>query len=203
MGLGKMGRRGQCAVLAAWLCVAAATGQSAAADAATDAQLAAGEILVTTRAIAGSELPEATVQAVIDAPPVAVWKIVDDCANYKRNMMRIAESKLLSRTGAVSVCEVTVDMPMPMRNMTSVNEATATVGPPQWKRAWKLLRGDYKRNEGSWTLTAFDTAGTRTRVVYKIWAEPNISVPNFLIRKAQLSALPDMIKKLRSTLGAK
>ena len=45
---------------------------SLAAD--VESRLAAGEVVVTTRAVAGCELPEAIVQAVIDAPPAAVWR---------------------------------------------------------------------------------------------------------------------------------
>ena len=167
-----------------------------------DERLAAGEIIVSTRDV-GAQLPEATVQAVVDAPPAAVWKIIDDCANYKRNMPRIAESKQLSRNGNVAICEVTVDMPMPLSNLTSVTEATATVGPPMWKRAWKFIRGTYKRNEGSWTLSAFDPEGKRTRVVYKVLAVPDMSVPNFMIRRAQEGAFPDLLKRLRVASGAK
>lgn len=169
----------------------------------TEERLAAGEVIVTTHDV-GAELPQAEVQAVINAPPAAVWKIVDDCANYKRNMPRIADSKLLQRNGNVATCQVTVDMPMPFSNLTSVSEATSTAGPPQWKRVWKMIRGDYKRNEGSWVLTPFDAAGTRTKAVYKVLAIPNVSLPNFVLRKAQQGALPDMIERIRAaTAGAK
>ena len=166
-----------------------------------ETRLAAGEVVVSTRAVAGAELPEAIVQAVIDAPPAAVWKLVDDCNGYKRTMPRIADSKELSRSGVNSVCLVTVDMPMPMSNLTSTTEVVSTPGPATWKRAWKLIKGDYKRNEGSWVLTAFDAEGKRTRAVYRVIADPNVSVPNFVIRKAQESALPDMMKKIRSQLA--
>ena len=66
-----------------------------------------------------------------------------------------------------------------------------------------MLRGDYKHNEGSWVLTPFDAAGTRTRAIYKIWAEPNVSLPNFVVRRAQEGALPDLMKKLRSSVGSR
>ena len=116
-------------------------------------------------------------------------------------MPRIAESQELSRSGNTSVCVVTVDMPMPISNLTSTSEATSTPGPGTWKRTWKLIKGDYKRNEGSWVLTPFDAEGKRTRAVYRVIADPKVSVPNFVIRKAQESALPDMMRKIRSQRG--
>ena len=150
-----------------------------------ESRLAAGEIVLTTRSVAGCELPEATLTAVIDAPPAKVWKIVEDCNSYSRTMVRIAESKEVARNGNVSQCKVTIDMPFPISNLTSIAEATSTAGPPQWKRQWKLVSGDYKRNEGAWTLTAFDAEGTKTRVQYRVLADPNVTVPNYVIRKAQ------------------
>ncbi|MBM4343739.1 MAG: SRPBCC family protein [Deltaproteobacteria bacterium] len=173
---------------------------SVAVAAGPDDKLAAGEILVSTRDV-GADLPEATVQAVIDAPPATVWKIVDDCANYKKTMPRIVDSKVHSRNGSVAVCEVKFDMPAPFSDLVSVTEATSTAGPPQWKRVWKFLRGDYKRNEGSWTLSAFDAEGKRTRAVYRVLAIPNSTIPNFMIRKAQEGALPDVMKRVRRAVA--
>lgn len=194
-------RRHVGAVLA--LAAGLALGAPAQANADVDARIAAGEIVLSTRDVAGCELPEVTLQAVIDAPPAAVWKIIDDCAGYKRTMLRIIESRELSRAGQVSRCQVTVEMPMPMSNMTSLSEAVSVPGPATWRRSWKLVSGDYKRNEGSWTLASFDAEGKRTRVVYKVLAEPNVSVPNFIIRRAQHSALPDMMRKIRALATGK
>lgn len=166
----------------------------------TEARIAAGEVVVVSRNVPGCDLPEATVHAVIDAPPAAVWKIIDDCANYKKTMVRIIESKELSRNGNVTQCQVTVEMPMPISNLTSVAEATSVQNGATYKRTWKLVRGDYKRNEGSWTISPYDAEGKRSRIVYRVLADPNISVPNFIIKKAQAKALPDMIEKIRSRL---
>lgn len=167
---------------------------------ADEARLAKGDILVSTRAVPGSDMPEATVVAVIDAPPDRVWRIIDDCAAYKRTMPRIKASRLVERSGTRVVCEVTVEMPFPFSNLTSVSEGLHTVGPPKWARSWHMLRGDYHKNTGSWTLSAFDAAGTRTRAVYKLHVEPKVSIPNAILRKAQASTLPDVMERLRESV---
>lgn len=171
----------------------------AAADAAPslEERIATGEVVIQTRRVPGAELPEATVHAVIDAPPSKVWAIISDCARYKRTMPRIKDSKLLSQSGNKTVCEVTVDMPFPLSNLTSVSEATHVIGPPTWERKWHMLRGDFARNEGAWILSNFNPEGTRTRVVYRVLAEPNTAVPNAIIKKAQQSSLPNMIESIR------
>ncbi len=167
------------------------------ADEALDARLSRGEIIITSRAIAGSDLPEVTVQAVVDTSPAKMWKIIDDCTHYKQNMQRVANSKELSRKGNVVVCEVEIELPFPLSNLTGVTEATHVVGPPTWSRTWKLIRGDYEKNTGSWTLSAFDAEGKRTRATYKIHVIPKSNVPNALLRKAQRESLPKLIEHLR------
>ncbi len=167
------------------------------AQADTQSRLDHGEILISSRPIAGSELPEVTLQAVVDAPASKIWKIIDDCGNYQRTMPRIASSKQLERTGSRVVCQVEVSLPFPLSNLTGVTEAVHTIGPPKWQRVWHLLRGDYEKNDGSWTLTPFDADGKRTLVVYKIHAIPKTSVPNAILRKGQRESLPKMIEHLR------
>ena len=167
---------------------------------ADDARLAKGEVLVTSREVAGCELPEVTAQAVVDAPPDRVWRIIDDCNHYKRHMPRVSASRELERKGNTVQCEVTVDMPFPLSDLTAVTQAEHVIGPPRWSRTWKLVRGDYDRNEGSWNLTAFDAAGTRTRVVYRLQVAPKTMVPNALVKKAQLNTLPDLMHRLREAV---
>jgi uncharacterized protein YndB with AHSA1/START domain len=181
------------------------TATAAFADDDLDARLGRGELVITTRTVPGAELPEVTLQGVVDAAPERVWKVIDDCSGYKRTLPRIADSKELWRkpggaagTSKVS-CEIVFDMPFPFSDLTAVNEADHVVGPPAWSRTWRLLRGDYERNEGSWTLTPFGEGGKRTKVVYKLLAVPKVSIPNALLRKAQTGALPDLMHKLRES----
>ncbi len=160
-------------------------------------RLARGDILISTRTMAGSDLPEVTAQAVLPAAPEKVWRIIEDCGNYKRTMQRVAASKELERKGNRVVCEVTIDLPFPLSDLTGVTEAVHVVGPPKWSRTWHLLRGDYEKNEGSWTLTTFAGDANRTLAVYKLHAIPNSAVPAALIRKGQRDSLPKLIEHLR------
>lgn len=161
------------------------------------ARLDGGEILVVARPVPGSSLPEVTARAVIDAPPEKLWAILQDCGNYQKTMSRVASSKELSRQGNKVVCQVEIGLPFPLSNLTGVTEATHTIGPPKWVRAWKLISGDYDANTGSWTLTTWKDNPQRTLAVYKVHAVPKSSVPDAILRKAQKSALPAMMEHLR------
>ena len=156
-----------------------------------------GEILIATKPITGSSLPEVTAQAVIDTPPEKLWNIIQDCGNYQKTMSRVVRSKEISRQGGKVVCEVEIGLPFPLSNMTSINEATHIAGPPKWSRTWHLISGDYEVNNGSWTLSAWNGNPSRTLAVYKLHAIPKTSVPDAILRAGQKKALPAMIEHLR------
>ncbi len=184
------------------LALAALLATPARADA-RRARLDKGEILITQKKVRGSDLPESTVRAVANVPPAKVWAFIDKCNNYKRHMPRTKDSKELSRKGNVIVCRVTVDMPWPMDDLTSTTKAVHTIRPGYFQRKWSLIKGDYKTNRGSWTITPFDKEGKRSLVVYKMHAEPNIAIPNWIQRKASKSTLPDVINAVRKAVGHK
>ena len=159
-----------------------------------------GEIIVETKDVKGSDIPEATVTAVIDAPPDKVWEIIGNCTDYTETMIRVLESKEIRRKGDQVTCEVTTDMPWPLANLTALTQAKHVVGPPVWSRTWVLIKGDFESNKGSWRLQSFDATNKRTLVVYKLHAVPDMMVPDGLIKKAQRDTLPKLIKHLRKKL---
>lgn len=171
---------------------------SAAADK-TRQRLDAGEIVISTKKIPGSDIPQVIGMMVVDAPPQPIWRLLDRCGDYKRTMQRVKSSKELWRKGNKVRCELVVDMPAPMDDLRSVTDATHTVTKGEkWVRSWELVEGDYTVNNGSWTLVHFDEKRTRTLVIYKLRVVPNTSVPDMVKRLAQKKALPKALEHLRS-----
>jgi ribosome-associated toxin RatA of RatAB toxin-antitoxin module len=168
------------------------------------ARLEAGEIIVTTEPVADSNVPRAKMQGVIEAPPEQVWAIIEKCGDYVKTMPRVAASKELSRDGGMMECEVTVDTPFPLSNLTSRTQVVMTIDPGvRWERSWKLLSGDYKANEGHWLLTPYQGDPNRTHARYEVYADPKIHVPQSLINSAQARSLPKLIQGLRDQTQAK
>jgi ribosome-associated toxin RatA of RatAB toxin-antitoxin module len=162
-----------------------------------ETRLAKGEVVITTRAVKGSETPETTGKAVIDAPPAKVWSIVSRCADYHRTMPRIKASKEVSRNGGKIVCEVTIIMPAPYSNLTATTDVTHVEAAPKFTRSWKLISGDYKINQGSWVLTPYKNDPKRTLAIYTVLAEPKVYIPGWIRKAAQKKSLPEMMERLR------
>jgi ribosome-associated toxin RatA of RatAB toxin-antitoxin module len=165
-------------------------------------------ISVTKRPFPNSPIPEATVTAVVDAPPEIVWSLVSDCANYQRTMPNIADSVEVKRETLddgteVKTCRVVAALPFPFPNLTSLTRGVHRVEPGKsWSRTWSFVSGDYVKNEGGWKITPVDD-GKRSRVEYTIEAQPKIALPDWLIADVEESKLPQLMKNLRAEAAAK
>lgn len=164
-------------------------------------KLADGEVIVETTDVSGSDIPRMTVTGVIDAPPTEVWKIVSDCANYSETMPRIKESRQVSRSGSTVICETTVGLPFPLSDLRSTTTGIHTEGPVEWRRQWSMIEGNYRFNEGYWSLKTFNGDDNRTLAVYSVHAAPEGSVPGWMRRRAQESAMPDVIEAVRKAVA--
>ena len=135
--------------------------------------------------------------AILKAKPETVWKIISDCDKYEKTMTKLKSAKLVKKLGKNKfLCETVVDTPFPLKDLRAVTEATHTIRPgKEWKRAWKLVEGDYKVNKGSWTLKPYE--GGKTLVIYKNIAEPTIDIPQAIQDRARKKTLPGLIAHLR------
>jgi ribosome-associated toxin RatA of RatAB toxin-antitoxin module len=176
-------------------------------DPRTRDRLHRGEILIDTEPVPGSPLPRVIVQAVFEAPPERVWAVIDPVRNYTSTMAGVKTSEELIRERQDDQTErvrarITVGMPFPLRNLTSITDAIHTVIPGEsYERAWTLVEGDYRENSGAWRLTPFDGDPNRTLVSYRLHAVPNIRVPASLHGIAQKKVIPKLINSLRAKVG--
>ena len=157
----------------------------------------APKVDIKTFAVPGSDTPKIVMKSTLDVPPKKVWAIISDCSKYKGRLPRIAAAKLLSRSGNKFTCEVTIDMPFPLSNLTAVTEATHEESATAMVRRWKLVRGDYKVNEGSWEVRPAE-GGAKSLVTYTVHAEPNTAIPSVIREAAQKKTLPDLMARVRS-----
>ena len=169
------------------------------ADDAMRARLEQGEIVVD--AVPAEPMPFLTMRGVVDAPPEVVWDVVSHCGLYRGRMPRIIDSEELASEGGHVRCRTVVETAWPMGNLTSITRAVHTVGVGVWKREWALESGDYAFNEGSWTLTPFDAAATRTLVVYRLHAQAKLHVPLIMQQIAQEHALPETLIAVRRVVA--
>lgn len=168
-------------------------------DAQEKQKLARGEVLIHTEVVAGSSTPRLVVRALIDSAPEAVWPHIDQSSRYAEFMPRVKAASELSRDGDQVRTRMTVEMPFPLKNLTSTTRARHIVEPGvRYVRQWSLEEGDYVLNEGSWTMVPFDGDPKRTYVEYRVHVIPKIPIPGSLRAAAQEKAMPKLIEALRA-----
>lgn len=155
---------------------------------------------VRTSPVKGSDMPRITAKAVLSQPPEKVWGVISDCSKYKGRMPRVAAAKLVKKEGNKHTCEVTVEVPFPFSNLTAVTEAVHEESADGMSRKWKLVRGDYKKNEGSWEIKPLE-GGKKSQVTYTLHVEPNTSLPASILEAAQKKAIPDLFVRLEQEAG--
>jgi uncharacterized protein YndB with AHSA1/START domain len=160
-------------------------------------RLLRGEVIVRNDG-ASSDTPVIFMQAVIDAPPASVWKLIDTSARYHEFMPRVKKSEELSRVGMEVRTRMTIDMPFPLKNLTATTKAVHTVVENSlYKREWKMESGDYHVNEGAWVLTPVPDQPGRTVATYRARIQPKIPLPAALKNLAQEKALPGLVDALK------
>jgi hypothetical protein len=190
--------------LGARLCALLALAPAVAAAADWNAALDRGEIMVYRESVPGEAETRVVMQAVIERSPLEVLRLIEDCDRYRVTMPRIRSARRDSKGAGWDICTVTVAMPFPYKDATATSRATNTIrdGGRTIRREWRLLSGDYERNEGSWTLTPFRGDAGRTLAVYRAFAKPRAWVPAWIRRAAETRVLPETIERFRKVLGA-
>ena len=134
--------------------------------------------------------------AILNAAPETIWAIIRDCNKYKTTMTQLKSARLVRKEGKYFICETVVDTPFPLKDLRALTRSTHSVQPgKRWERRWKLIEGDYKVNQGSWTLKPYGSS--HTLVIYKNIAEPTIDIPRAIQDMARRKTLPGLMAHLR------
>jgi hypothetical protein len=135
---------------------------------------------------------------VIDAPTTEVWPVLRDCSQFSKFMPRIKSSSIKMFSGE-ALCAVELELPWPLTNLWSDTKSIYTEDDPpgHYSRVWSLVRGTYKRNDGSWTVVPWGKNNEKTLIRYAVDSDPKMIIPDPILRSAQTGALPDVFKAIR------
>jgi ribosome-associated toxin RatA of RatAB toxin-antitoxin module len=186
------------ALLAAPFAAAAnASTTSQACDAAAE-QLRAGDVAVIDLPPTDGRGVALRACGTVEAPPGAVWDVLRDCGSFEQFLPRVSRSRLTSRDDTGVVCDETIDLPFPLGDLHSISQVVESSLPSGgFQRRWSLIRGSYRRLEGAWLVLPANAAGSASIVVYELDMDPDVPIPDFMIRYAQATAAPEVFRAVR------
>ena len=130
----------------------------------------------------------------MDVSPQKLRPVLRECQHFHEFMPHTLKSKMTKRNGNTAVCEMVVDMPFPFDDLRSVVDSKwGETKPGVWRRSWTLIKGSFHRNMGSWTVLNGPSPNT-AYAVYKASVDPKISIPDLILRKAQVNSIPNLMK---------
>ncbi len=180
-----------------------ALAQAPALTSGQEAKLEKGEVVLHKLRPTNNSGVAAWAVGLVNAPVAKVWPVLRDCGRYSEFMPRTKSSQLISRAGDTMECKVIISMPFPFSNLWShVQSKTGTLPGGGHIRAWRLLKGNYKRNRGSWSVLPWKGDAGRTLLVYRLDVDPDMLIPDAIIRAAQTGYLPDVFTAVRKRVGA-
>jgi hypothetical protein len=164
-------------------------------------KLGDGEVVIRETTPTGGKGVGAMALGVVDASSDEVWPVLRDCQLFWKFMPRTKKSWVKDEEGVGRICHVELSMPFPLPDLWSDTVAEIREEPRgHYRRAWKLVRGTYHRNDGSWTIVPWGD-GAKSLVVYAIDTDPKMAVPDGLIRMGQKGSLPDVISQIRKRVA--
>lgn len=171
--------------------VAALVGPAGAVTPAELTRLKAGETIVSDVKVDEGGAVQA---AFYVAAPLAVARdVLWDQERFVEFVPDVKAVKVLERHGNRQVVSITGG-----KGPISVTYVADRLLEPQ-RISWRSIRGDVKRNDGSWSL---EPAGAGTVVTYQVHVVPHGPVPGYVVSYLQKQALPGMIKAVRDRIEA-
>lgn len=169
--------------------------------AAENEDLRDGNVVVRQRSPSGGGVALVAC-GVVEASPGVVWPVLRDCELYEQFLPGVQRSVLLGRRDGVARCDVSIDLPFPLDDLRSVTRVEERERPDGgFARKWSLVGGNYRRNEGSWTLSSWGPEGRQTLAVYELDIELDSIIPDFLLWRAQSATAPRVFDAIRQRVA--
>lgn len=168
-------------------------------------------VTLYSRARVGSGVKEFKGTGIIDAPPQAVEKVLEDVADYSTFMPYVTEARVILQDGDSTVTYQRLDVPFVANRDYTVRVEHGTAkgagGVVIYRDTWQtdndagpperhgLVR--VKLNEGNWLLEPVGPSGETTQATYQIYTDSGGALPAFLANRASQTAIPKLFDAIR------
>jgi coenzyme Q-binding protein COQ10 len=139
----------------------------------------------------------ASAQKTIDikASPADCYKVIMDFANYPKFVSDLKTVKILEKKGETQKVEFTISI------IKEINYTLELTGEPGKGMSWKLVKGFFKKNNGSWKLE--DIGKGVTRATYSVDVDLGPLVPGKILSMLTEKNFPKMLSQFKDRIEGK
>lgn len=133
--------------------------------------------------------------AIVDHPPVELWKIMTDYAKYGEFLPKVEEMKVLGRTGTTSV----VYHQLGIMWVDIAYTLLMTEDRAHGRISWVLderAKNDILATTGYYEMIPFGD-GSKTLMSYRTWVKTGMAVPAFIENFLTKRAAPKILRNIR------
>lgn len=157
-------------------------------------QLKEGNILVYSQRNQGQQKGMVEALVLIDAPAKTIWKIMTDCPGAPTFVPGLKKCKVLNSGATWEIIRHEVKWIWFFPTISYVFRADYRMNR---QIDFVRIKGDLREMRGKWRLFPLKKVG-QTIVHYEVYLDPSFFIPQWLVKRALLKDLPDMLAALRT-----
>ena len=127
-------------------------------------------------------------KVIFAAKPQDVFEVLTDFESYPEFIPEVSYARIVEETDAYTVIDFRINL-----GRSFSYTLKFTTKPYQWVR-WTYVRGDFRSNEGSWTL---EPKGPHTEATYRLALDLGRLVPKFVMTALAGFGLSSLLSKYK------
>lgn len=170
-------------------------------------KLAKGDILVELIDTPDNPVKKGVAVAVVDAPPAKVFATCGDYEHFPDFMPYVVKTAVDEREGNKTTVSYWLEFPLNIGNrnyqLALVDGKRAVDGIEIYASDWTYTgKGNIKDTTGSWEIAPYGD-GSKSLVRYTVFTDPGGSFPNWVKNAAASTAIPKVLKAVRTRVASK
>jgi coenzyme Q-binding protein COQ10 len=162
-------------------------------------RLAKGEVVVRVEPSDGQGNERVQAAILIDGPAEPIWKIINDCRQTTEFIPGLKGCRVLQQDGSGDLIEHRMQISRLLPAVKYIFRAEYQ----RYRRIdFKRTSGDLKEFEGSWVLESIDRGKPQTLVIYSIFLDAGLLLPQWAVQMILRQDLPEILLALRNRVSS-
>ncbi len=162
-------------------------------------RLAKGEVVVRVEPSDGQGNERVQAAILIDGPAEPIWKIINDCRQTTEFISGLKGCRVLQQDGSGDLIEHRMQISKLLPEVKYIFRAEYQ----RYRRIdFKRTSGDLKEFEGSWVLEPIDRGKPQTLVIYSIFLDAGLLLPQWAVQMILRQDLPEILLALRNRVSS-